>query len=437
MKKKLPKVVIVGRANVGKSTLFNRLSENVKSLIFDHPGVTRDFITDVIEWQDRYFELVDTGGIDLPSDRLSQSIKERVHGLLHEASIILFIVDGKEGVVSYDQSVAEKLKKYAEKVVLVVNKTDAKKAQENVYDFYELPHERLVPVSAEHGTGISELFETIIDLLPDTQKMGEDDPAYRVVFLGRPNVGKSSLMNTLLKQDRMLISDEPGTTREALSERITFYHEQLEFTDTPGIRRQRSVEAGLERLMVKSSFQAMKNANFVVLLLDVQEGRIVDQELKLAFYAFAEQHKGLIILVNKVDVMTAEQEERLDHSFERYEHLIAKVPTLRISCKTGKNIGKVVPLINTVSQRYYQQLPEDELEQIFKRALDKHPLVRNRQHLLVRKVKQLATGPITIGLQVNFPEWFGPTQLAFFENIMRKTYDLVGVPVRFVVKKRF
>ena len=430
----VPIVAIVGRMNVGKSTLFNRFSDRVKSITYDYEGVTRDILKEQITWNDTIFELIDTGGIVVQktNDKILEQVRAKALDTLDKASVILFVVDGSAGVTTEDREISQIIRERNKKTILVINKWDKKEAQDNQYDFYELYHDAVVGISAEHGINILDLLENLLPLLPVKQGNEHEAPAFKVVFLGRPNVGKSSLMNVLLKEERSLVSDIAGTTREAVSENITFYQEHLQITDTPGIRRKSSVNEDIEQLMVKSSFNALKDADIVVLLLDASQAGIVDQELKLAFYAFQEQHKALIIVINKSDLMDEATEKAFADSFSNYQHLMSKVPLLRISCKTGKNVGKLLPLIREVWEHASQRFSDAALQNLFVGALTKTPLVRNKQYLTVYKVRQVSTAPITITLRVNNPDWFEQSQLNFFENILRAEYDLIGAPVKIV-----
>ncbi|MBN2267174.1 MAG: ribosome biogenesis GTPase Der [Candidatus Babeliaceae bacterium] len=431
------KVVIVGRMNVGKSTLFNRLSTHVKSMTFDYEGVTRDILRDDVSWRGYTFELIDTGGITIekPDAPLVQEVRDRALQQINDADVVLFVVDGIAGVTAADQELSALLRKRSRRTFLVINKADAKVTQENIPEFYQLYHERMFPISALHGTGINDLLDAVVELFPAVpESVGtEETPAYRVVLLGRPNVGKSSLLNQLVKEERALVSEIPGTTREPLSERISFYKEMLQLTDTPGIRRQRAVEKGLESLMVKSSFRALKDADIVLLLVDASEARLVDQELKLAFYAFADMHKALILLVNKTDLLDGEKQKELDASFERYPHLMKKIEKLSISCKTGKNVGRVLPLVKKVWERMTQQFPPEELTRVIIGSLRSVPLVKSEQRLQVFTVEQVGVAPITIKMRVNYPRFFETSELNFFENVLRRHYSLVSAPIRFII----
>jgi GTP-binding protein len=319
---------------------------------------------------------------------------------------------------------------------MVVNKIDAHVAQEQLYEFDQAGFKIVIPISAQHGTGIADLLEEIVKALPEqSQIVEEEEPSCKVVILGKPNVGKSSLLNSLLKQERVLVADMPGTTREAISERIRFFKEDIEVTDTPGLRRQRGVTQELEGMMVKSALRAVESADIVLLVIDASEGQLADQELKLAFYAFEELHKAVILLFNKQDKVEELSRETLDFHVKEYEYFMKKVVSLDISCLTGKNIGKIIPLVNKVWMRYSQTLPIDSLSLFFKEALQRKPLYWNRQLLTVQKVKQISSAPVTLAVYVNLPERFGPTQLGYFENLLRKECDLQGAPIKFIVRK--
>lgn len=434
----LPSVVIVGRMNVGKSTLFNRLSESVKSITLDFAGVTRDIIKDQVTWQNVTFELIDTGGISIrkTQDVLLEKVRERALQALEKSDLILFVVDGTVGILPEDREIAQVLRKSGKKVFLVINKVDSKQAQEHIDEFAVLGFAEQMQLSAEHGRGINGLLDAIIEAIPHKKESTEEEPTYRVVLLGRPNAGKSSLMNALLQEERSIVSEIAGTTREALSERISFYKESIELTDTPGLRRPRAVTGNLEPLMVKSSLDALKNTDIVVLLIDVQEAKLADQDLKLAFYAFEELYKGLIILLNKADTMTDVMAQELERSLDYYRHLIKKVPVMQISCKTGKNIGRILPTIKKVWERHSQQLSSEEVNRLLISTLQRKPLMHQKKPLHVHHARQLTTAPITIGMEANEPLWFGQSQLGFFDNLLRDNFDLVGVPVKFVVKKK-
>lgn len=437
--KKMPRVVIVGRMNVGKSTLFNRLSVDVKSLTLDHEGVTRDFLKDTVCWQGRCFELIDTGGISLrkTEDLILETVRLKSLDVVKSADVVLFVCDAKVGVLPEDREISKFLHSLSVPVVLVVNKADSSLSEEYRYEFDQLGYETKLFISAQHGTSIGDLLQIVVDSLPVKGADIDDDqePMCKVVFLGKPNVGKSSLMNLLLKEERSIVTDQPGTTREPVRERVGFFKEDIVLIDTAGVRRKRSVRQELECMMVKTSFKALKEANLVVLLVDASEGRLSDQELKLAFYAF-EHHKALMIVFNKQDLVDEECAERMKFNLEPYDHLIKKVELMNTSCKTGKNVGKLLTKIYKLCKRHAQQFSNDELTMLFKEALVRRQLFHKTNPLRIFRVRQIGISPIMLLLIANEPKWFGSSQLAFFENQLRKVADLRGVPIKFVVRKK-
>lgn len=434
--KKQHNVVVVGRANVGKSTLFNRLAENTRSIIMDYVGVTRDFLQDTVSWKDKSFSLIDTGGIQLQKsqDPLTEKVRLKALEKLEEGAVILFVVDGSVGVLPEDREIAKVIHKLGKPTLLLINKADVKQTQEHINEFARLGFKNTVEISAQHGTGMVDLLDDILERLPKDLPKAPEATGLKIALLGKPNVGKSSLMNYLLKEERSIVSDIPGTTREAVTDRITFYQEHIQLTDTAGIRRKRSVDQGIEELMVKSSFQAVRDADVVLLLFDCEEAQLSQQELKLAQFVF-ETGKALILVKNKHDLLTDDLKEQWKFDEDQYKYFLKKVETITISCKTGHHIGKLMPLIMKIWERYQWHVSMSELTQLFKAALEKTPLMRNQQRLKVFSAKQIATCPPTIRLNVNLPEFFEESQLNFFENLLRKQYDLKSIPVKFVVKK--
>jgi len=431
------KVILVGRMNVGKSTLFNRLSDRVKSMVYDFEGVTRDHIKDVVNWNNDSFELIDSAGLNLkPRESLYKEINQKIIDLIQEVDVVVLVVDGIAGVVSIDLELANFLRGFNKPVIVAVNKIDANKAKENLLDFYRLGYEKVIGISSEHGLAINDLLDAMVVAFPNKRSHEEEKKAFKISFIGKPNVGKSSLMNILLKQERSLVSDVAGTTREAIAEKINFYQDCIEITDTPGIRRSCVVTEDLEQLMVKAAFRALKDSDIIVLMVDGSDKALVDQELKLSFYAFKDQHKGLILVINKSDLMTEENKEDLTEGFDYYNYLIDKIPVLEISCKTGKNIGKLLPLIQKVWSNCSRTFDDSELARLLIGGLIDKPLYHKRNLLKIYKVNQVRKSPVTIKLVVNESAWFGPSQLAYFEKLIRSKYDMVGASIKFVLRKK-
>ena len=433
---KLPRVVIVGRTNVGKSTLFNRLSVNAKSMTFDLEGVTRDVIKDTISWRNHTFELIDTGGINLgkTNDEIGKKVRQRALDMLAQAELLLLVCDGTVGLTNQDREISQICRKQNKKIILVVNKADNRDTLEHQHEFEKLGIKPTVYISAIHGTSISDLLDVMIAAIPETNNLVESEVGCKIVILGKPNVGKSSLMNLIAQEERAIVSPIAGTTRESIGQKITFYHQDLLLTDTPGIRRKRSIDQTLETMMVKSAFRAVDDADVVLLLIDSSEHAIADQELKLAFYVF-EHFKSLIIVFNKDDLANEDIKKDMDFSLSVYEYFLKKIPQLAISCKTGKNVGKILPLVKKIYEHANLKMDDDDLTMLLKEALRKKPLYHQSMVINVMRAKQIAVNPITIVLITQHPEWLGPTQLGFFDNIIRAKYSLEGVPIKFLTRK--
>lgn len=443
MKKHYPLVVLIGRTNVGKSTLFNRIARRTESIVEDKDGVTRDYVAEHVTLNNKTFTLVDTGGFAYANadDPFAPVITERSKEACDAADVVLFICDGKNGIQQEDRRVARYLHKLSVPVLLVLTKADNKKAfEEHQYEFAALGFSDVYPVSGTHGTGVQELLKVVCSHLHNETKQPLAAPDFRITLLGKPNVGKSSLMNILVDYQRSIVADIPGTTREAISERVSFYGHDLLLTDTAGVRKKRRVTDELESMMVKSTLAAVRSADIILFMVDGSTDRISDQELKLLFYAFEDQHKALILIHNKADLVTDEITNRRTYENDVYEHFLKKIPQLTISCKTGTNCGKVFREIEKVQERLRMHIGSGELYETVLGVLQKKPLFCNKQKLLVYNIVQQAEhytrGCLTFELTVNHPEWFDESALSCIENILRKAYDMRGCPVVFILKKK-
>jgi len=441
MNKAFPVVSIVGRTNVGKSTLFNRLAEKTKAIVFDREGVTRDFLSDTITWNSISFTLVDTGGVtyDRHADVINKQVQDIARDCIQKSDVILFVIDGSIPLHPIDEQIAREIRKTGTPIVLLLNKIDKNSCSEykdELEQHFHFNHQ--IAISASHGKGIAQLLETILSLLPaeKKQQQQESEALCKVALLGKPNVGKSSLLNALLHHNRAIVSDVPGTTREALIERVRFHQDEIQIADTAGVRRKRSIHDTLEQSMVSSTMYSVKHADIVLLMIDAHEGMLSDQEIKLTYYAFDEHKKGLIILWNKQDLVTDETKKQLEYDKEVHETILDKVASLSISCQSEKNIGKVLPLVKTVWERYSQWLNQEELFSVLMTAMEKKTLHKSENRLILYKLKQINTAPITILLTVNEPKWFNESHTRFFENIIRKHFQLQGVPLVFGYRKK-
>lgn len=434
------KVAIVGRTNVGKSSLFNLIAPHVKSLTLDFEGVTRDMVTDFVEWNGVKFEIIDTGGIDLckKTDTMTCAVTTRVKDLLQEVSLVLFVVDGKSGIMQQDTQIRDFLHKLKKPVLLLVNKTDTRHQDDALAEFYGLGFDDLFGVSAVHNRNIADLLDAVIaklETIPLSAKVIDETPEFRVALLGRPNAGKSSLMNLLLQQDFSIVSEVAGTTREALRKRVAFNKSVIELIDTAGVRKKGNVDSELESLMTTNSLQAAKRAHIVLLVLDVAEPELTAQELKLTSYAF-DNGAAVIVLFNKHDLLDDYGKQRLEKSLDQYKYFLNKLETLNISCKTGKNIGKILPLVQDVWTRFGMKLQDRYLTDIFVTAVSKIPLFKYGQQIYLHKAHQTGNAPMRIELTVRNAVIFDETHKAFFENVLRKNQDLKSVPVFLSVKTK-
>ena len=437
--KKYPKVLLVGRTNVGKSALFNRLANDTESIILNQEGITRDYVSEVITWADKTFELVDTGGISLKkqSNPITEQVRLKVLELFDKACLIFFMCDGKNGMTAEDMLIAKVLHKTKKPVVLLVNKSDNTRVfEENLPEFCSLGFKNILSISAIHGQGIGSLLDNIVQVVPtSTTEPDSVAPLYQVVILGKPNVGKSSLMNLFSKKERSIITDIAGTTREAISENIHIAQDIIQLTDTAGVRRKSRIkEDDVESLMVKSSLSAIRQADIAVLVIDSSSQKVSDQELKLLFYAF-EQKKSLIIAFNKTDLLTDYDRKSFEYNLKEHSFIFKKIPMLWISCKNKKNIDKLYKEVEKAWIRKKQRFINVDLNELVKEKLQEKPMFHKTNRLKLFKIAQ-TVGPIpTFLLVVNYPEWFGPTQLGFIENLLRKNYDLKGCPVQFNLKR--
>jgi GTPase len=434
------KVVIVGRTNVGKSSLFNLIAPKVKSLTMDLEGVTRDMVTDFAEWNGVKFEIIDTGGIDLckKTDAMTCTITERVRKVLDQASLLLFVVDGQTGVTEKDMQIRKLLHTLKKPTIVLVNKIDSSGHNDLMSQFYPLGFSEMFAVSACHSRNIADVLDRVVQELSTvklSEKTIDEVPEFKVALLGRPNAGKSSLMNLLLDQDFSIVSPVAGTTREALRKRIALNKNVIELIDTAGVRKKSNVDTELESMMVTNALQAAKRAHIVLLVIDVFEPELTAQELKLVSYAF-DNGSAVIILFNKQDLLDDYKKQQLDSSLDIYKHFVSKLETLNISCKTGKNVGKVLPLVQEVWQRFNTKFTDRYLTDLFVTAISKTPLFKNGQQVYLYKARQVGNAPMRIELILKNIVIFEESHKAFFENVLRKAQDLKSVPIFFYEKSR-
>jgi GTP-binding protein len=441
----LKKVVIVGRPNVGKSTLFNRLAGRRRALTHDLPGMTRDRLSDIVSLDDgRRYELTDTGGLEYgesPMSAFADEIRAQARHALDEADFILFVVDGAAGVLPEDREIAIDLRPVAGKTLLLVNKVDRKDAEEATSEFWELGFERLLAISAEHGgEGIDELFDALGEIIPEDSKEeeGDDENApVRVAIIGRPNVGKSSLLNRLTAEERAVVSPISGTTRDAIDSEIVRNGRRYLIIDTAGIRRKGKTTDEAEKLAVISARKAIERCEIALVIIDSTEG-VTGQDATVAGYA-EDEGKAAMLLANKWDVGEHPQDDakKFEEQTRFRLKFLSYAPLEFISAKSGRRVEKIFPRIDQIIAGYRKKFRTSELNTILERALIAHqpPAVRGRPRKFYY-VTQLKSGPPTFALFSNVDEPLHFSYRRFLENRFRDELGLVGCPVHFVIRAR-
>lgn len=433
-----PLVAIVGRPNVGKSTLFNRLIGKRVSIVEDTPGVTRDRIYGDAEWLDHAFTLIDTGGIEPASeDKIAVQMRRQAELAVETADVILFLVDGREGMTAADQEVAAMLRRCKKPVVLGVNKLDAPKFHEAVYEFYELGLGEPYIVSAGQGIGLGDLLEAICSYFPKTEN-AEEDQRIHIAIVGKPNVGKSSLTNALLGEERVIVSDVPGTTRDAIDTPFTQNGKQYVLIDTAGIRRKRAIEdESIERYSVIRSLAAVRRADVVLFVCDAEQG-LSEQDVKIAGYVH-EEGKPSVVIVNKWDLI-----EKDTHTMNRFKKdmevdlaFMNYVPFLFISAKSGQRVNKVIEEVDEVYAQSTRRISTGTLNDVVNEAVSlNEPPTQNGRRLKLFYATQVAVQPPTFVIFVNDAALVHFSYERYLDNYFRKTFGFTGTPIRLLFRNR-
>ena len=432
-----PLVAIVGRPNVGKSALFNRLTSGNRALVEDLPGTTRDRIYGSFVWNGRQVRLVDTGGLaDGADDPFSPLIRRGVEQALAEAQAVVFVVDAAAGLTAADYEVTELLRRRSHPVILVANKIDTRAAQENLTELYALGLGEPFGVSALHGRGVGDLMDAVVALVEGAEVPAAEPERTAVAIVGRPNVGKSSLTNAIVGSERVVVSEVPGTTRDAIDTPFDFEGQSMLLVDTAGIRRRGRVERGVERHSVQRAEQAVERADVVVLVIDQGEP-LAAQDTHIAGYAL-DRGKGIILAVNKWDLA---EDRGARHEFAqtidtRYDFM-SWAPIQFTSAKTGEGIRDLLELVSHVAETRRRRVPTSELNRVVHQAMAEHgpPTVRN-QRLKVLYVTQAAVSPPTFVFFVNDPEIIHFSYQRFLENRIRAAFDFAGTAVKLVFRAR-
>jgi GTPase len=434
-----PVIAIVGRPNVGKSTLFNRLARKRKAIVEDEPGVTRDRNYAEATYEDHSFILIDTGGFE-PSaqERIQQQVREQAEVAIQEADLILFLMDGKEGLNPIDMEVAEYLRKVNKNTFYVINKIDGEKQEEEVLDFYRLGVGPLYSISAEHGRGVSDLMDEVFKVLPPVQPQEiNTEEEIRVAIVGRPNVGKSSLLNKLFGRPRAIVDSTPGTTRDAVDTPLSKGGKAYIFIDTAGIRRKGKVSERLEKYSVIKALKSLVRCDVALILIDGFEG-LTEQDARIVEYA-EEKGRAMILIVNKWDLVEKET-STLEHYKSRiYQNMktLDYVPILFMSALTGQRVHKVFAAIEEVVNEHRKRVPTAALNGWLREALQDNslPLYHHRA-IRIYFTSQVSVAPPTFVLFTNEPKGVSEPYQRYLRRHLREKYGFVGTPLRFLVRKR-
>lgn len=435
-----PVVAVVGRPNVGKSTLFNKLIGQRLSIVEDTPGVTRDRIYAECEWLNHTFMLVDTGGIEPQSDDvILAQMRRQAEVAIERASVIILVVDVRDGVTATDQDVAQMLLKSGKPVILCVNKCDrVGDVPPEFYEFYNLGLGDPIAVSSVHGHGTGDLLDEVLKFLPPEDAEDEDEDLIKVAVIGKPNVGKSSLINRMAGEERVIVSDIAGTTRDAVDTRVENEYGKFLFIDTAGIRRKSKVLDNIERYSVLRAYMAVDRADVAVIVIDATVG-FTEQDSKVAGYAH-EQGKACIVAVNKWDAVENKTDKtmkeftdklKVDFSFMSY------VPFLFISAVTGQRVNKLYELIQTVAERNAFRATTGQLNDLLSVAVARvEPPSDKGKRLKIYYMTQASTKPPTFVAFVNRKDLFHFSYQRYIENQLRNTFNLEGTPIRLIIRER-
>ena len=434
-----PVVAIVGRANVGKSTLFNRLTHTKRAIVDDFAGVTRDRLYEDVTWNGKTFTLIDTGGIELKSnDEILKNVRFQSEIAIEEADLILYVVDVTTGVTSDDQEVAQMLRRSGKDVILVVNKVERFDDLTDVYDFYTLGMDELIPVSASHGTNTGDLLDAVhahLENLPETEEL--DDDRVHIAVVGRPNVGKSSLTNAIIGEERSIVSNVAGTTRDAIDSAFVHDGEEFVIVDTAGMRKRGKIDMATERYSVMRSLRAVDRCDVALFVIDAEEG-LIEQDMRVAGYVH-EQGKGLIIVVNKWDLIEKDDKTMKEFTEKIKSQLLfmSYAPIIFVSALTGQRVTRIIDIVKAVAETRMMRLPTSLVNEIVRDAVLKNPPPSDKgKRLKIFYATQVDVAPPTFALFVNDDELMHFSYLRYLENCIRKHFAFEGTTIRLEMRNK-
>lgn len=432
-----PVVAIVGRPNVGKSTLFNRLVGRRKAIVEDIPGITRDRIYDNSDWSGRDFVVIDTGGIRFQDeDIFAKEIKWQAQLAIDEADVIIFVLDVKQGITTEDAQVAAILRKSNRPVVLAANKVENFDKQIEYYEFYNLGLGEPIPISAMHGLNINDLLDLLITHFPPVKEDVDDEDKIKIAIVGKPNVGKSSLVNAFLGEERVIVSDIPGTTRDAIDSPFTYDKKEYTLIDTAGIRRKARIKETTERYSVIRAFKSIDRSDVCLIMLDATE-KVSEQDQRIAGYVH-EQFKPSIIVVNKWDLVEKDGQTMQKYNQDIREDLkfLAYAPIIYVSALTKRRIFKILELVDFVLEEHYRRISTSELNRVINEAMMINPLPGGgSKSIKIFYSTQVKTAPPTFVFFSNQPNNIHFSYLRYLENVLRQNFGFEGTPIRLLVRE--
>ncbi len=432
-----PVVAIVGRPNVGKSTIFNRVVGERVSIVEDIPGVTRDRIYSSADWLTHEFNIIDTGGIDLSDEPFLEQIRSQAEVAMDEADVIIFLVNGRDGVTEQDEQVARILYRTKKPVVLAVNKIDNPDMRDMIYDFYSLGMGEPFPISGSHGLGLGDLLDEAAKHFPEEGEAEYGDEVIKFSLIGRPNVGKSSLINAVLGQERVIVSDVAGTTRDAIDTHYTYDGQEYVMIDTAGMRKKGKVYESTEKYSVLRALRAIERSDVVLVVLNAEEG-IQEQDKKIAGYAH-EAGKAIVIVVNKWDALKKDDKTLNKFTQQIREHFLFLdyAPIIFVSALSGQRVHNILDIINRVNDNHSRRIQSSILNEVIEDAVAMNPAPSDKgRRLRLYYVTQVAVKPPTFVVFVNEPEMMHFSYERFLQNRIRESFDFEGTPLRLITRAR-
>ncbi len=431
-----PVVAIIGRQNVGKSSMLNRLAGKQIAIIEDMPGTTRDRVLATVSWQDTDFTLVDTGGLgSKPDSSIAQGVKDQTEVAIEEADVIVFMVDIRDGVTPLDIDIANLLRRTSKPVILVANKADNNKIEGDIVDFYELGIGDPMAVSAHHGRGTADLLDKIISLLPARTLHEEEGESIKVAIVGRPNVGKSALLNALLGEQRVIVDDTPGTTRDAIDTLLDYEGQSVILIDTAGIKRRGRQGTGVDKYSVVRSLRAIDRADIALLVVDANEP-FTAQDVHIGGY-INQMAKGIILIVNKWDLVQEKNKNEWNKHIRSQLNFIPYAPIVYTSAKNGQGVNKIMPQVYQIYQERLKRLSTAAVNNVVQEAVASHNLPRiGRKRLKILYATQADVNPPTFVFFINDKKLIHFSYQRYLENKLRQTFGFTGTPLRLVFKTR-